>query len=525
MLLQPRTRLWTMPFLLGFIILMVLAAGLGDSLGQAAAAEVKKPTPEELKKILADFDQYAEEARQAWQVPGMALAVVLDDKVVFAKGYGVKKVGGSEKVDEHTIFQIGSTTKAFTSLLMAMQVDTKKLNWSDRVVEHLPEFQMFDPWVTREFMVEDLMAQHTGLPAYAGDNQALMGFDRAHLIHSLYYFKPATSFRSTYAYQNIPFLVAAALVEKYTGKSWEANIKDRLLLPLEMTSSSTSLEAFNAAKNRTYLHIKKDGQVVALPRDWAYNYWVYTYGPAGGINSNVIDMAKWLRLQLGQGTFQGRQLVSAKNLEYLHSPKTIVGPMAGEMSYYCEGWVLTERRPYPLIWHTGGTTGNNTIVALVPQAGVGLVLLANLTSGLPFDLTWTFYDRFFGNPPKDWRQIIQDKEAREKAAKPAPYPPAAPAPPLPLERYAGVYQNSAYGQIRIAAENKALTARCGPKEVKANLSPWDRDTFKFTWPDASDTDELNLAVFTIGPDGWAQNLSLNWDEGAEFKKVEAKPAS
>jgi CubicO group peptidase (beta-lactamase class C family) len=331
MLPQPgRSQPWTIGFLLGFILVMVLAVGLGDSLKPVAADDAKKLAPEQLKKILADFDQYAEAARQAWQVPGMALAVVLDDKVVFARGYGVKEVGGSEKVDEHTIFQIGSTTKAFTAALVAMQVDAKKLAWPDRVVEHLPEFQMLDPWVTRQFMLEDLMAQHTGLPPYAGDNQAIMGFDRAHLIHSLYYLKPATSFRSRYAYQNLPFLVAAALVEKYTGQSWEANIKTRIFQPLEMTSSSTSLAAFNAAQNRTYLHIRKGGQVVALPRDWTYNYWVYTYGPAGGINSNVVDMAKWVRLQLGQGKFQGRQLVSPKNWNTSTAPRPSSAPWPGK---------------------------------------------------------------------------------------------------------------------------------------------------------------------------------------------------
>jgi CubicO group peptidase (beta-lactamase class C family) len=515
---------WTKGFFLS-VILLILIIFLGNFAGSASAADVKKPSPEQLKKILADFDQYAEAARQAWQAPGMAVAVVVDDKVVFAKGYGVKQVGGSEKVDENTIFQIGSTTKAFTAALVAMQVDANKLKWDDRVVEHLPAFQMFDPWVTRQFMVEDLMAQHTGLPQYAGDNQAIMGFDREHLIHSLYYLKPTTSFRSSYAYQNIPFLVAAALVEKYTGQSWEDNIKTSILTPLGMTASSTGLKDFNAANNRTFLHIMKDGKVVALPRDWAYNYWVYTYGPAGGINSNVIDMAKWVRLQLGEGKFQGRQLVSPKNLEYLHTPKTVIGPMAGAMSFYCEGWVVSERRPYPLIWHTGGTTGNNTIVALVPQAKVGLIMLANLNSGLPFDLTWTFYDRFFGNPPKDWGRVIKEKEASEQQAKSVLKPPATPAPPLPLERYAGVYQNQVYGQITVAAAAKALTATCGPKEVEAQLSPWDRDTFKFSWPDASDTDELTLAVFTIGPEGKAQSFSLNWDEGAKFKRVEGKPAS
>ncbi len=517
-------RLLVTRLLPGIVLFIMLIMNLGDALPPAGAAEVKKPTPAQLQKILSDFDRYAEAAREAWQVPGMAIAVVVDDKVVFAKGYGVKKVGAADKVDERTIFQIGSTTKAFTAALMAMLVDGKKLDWPDRVAEHLPQFQMFDPWVTRQFEVADLMAQHTGLPPYAGDNEAIMGFDRPHLIRSLYYLKPATSFRSRYAYQNIPFLVAAALVEKYTGQSWEDNISTRLLEPLEMNASSTGLKAFNTAQNRTFLHIRQGGQVVALPRDWAYNYWVYTYGPAGGINSNVLDMAKWVRLQLGEGKFQGKELVSAKNMAFLHSPQTMMGPLEGEMFFYCEGWVLSERRPYPLVWHTGGTTGNNTIVAFVPQAGVGLVLLANLNSGLPFDLTWTFYDRFFGNPPRDWRQIIKKKEADEKAAKPVPKPPAAPAPPLPLEHYTGAYENPVYGQINLVADNGALTAVCGPKGVKAALAPWDRDTFKFTWPDAGDTDDLNLAVFTIGPDGRAQSLALNWDGTTEFKRVAAKPA-
>ncbi len=316
-------------FLPGLALFIMLIMTLGDALPPAGAAAVKKPTPAQLQKILSDFDRYAEAARQAWQVPGMAIAVVVDDKVVFAKGYGVKKVGAADKVGEHTIFQIGSTTKAFTAALMAMLVDDKKLDWPDRVVEHLPQFQMFDPWVTRQFEVADLMAQHTGLPPYAGDSEAIMGFDRAHLIHSLYYLKPATSFRSRYAYQNIPFLVAAALVEKYTHQSWEDNISTRLFEPLEMTASSTGLEAFNTAQNRTFLHILQGGKVVALPRDWAYNYWVYTYGPAGGINSNVLDMAKWLRLQLGEGKFQGKELVSAKNMAFLHSPQTMMGPLGG----------------------------------------------------------------------------------------------------------------------------------------------------------------------------------------------------
>ena len=223
---------------------------------QARAEQSEKPTPQQLKKILADFEKYAEQAQKDWQVPGLAMAIVADDKVIFAKGFGVKKVGGDDKVDEHTIFQIGSTSKAFTAALVAMLVDEKKLAWQDRVVDRLDEFQMFDPWVTREFQVDDLMAQHSGLPPYAGDCQAFMGFDRSHIIHSLRYLKPVTSFRSQYAYQNGLFLVAAALVEKYTGKSWEDNLKARIFEPLGMSATTAGLEGFQQAKNVTFLHQK-----------------------------------------------------------------------------------------------------------------------------------------------------------------------------------------------------------------------------------------------------------------------------
>ena len=258
-------------FFIVFTLLAFLTAG-GVSPVQAGAEPVAKPNPEQLKKILADFEKYAQQAQKDWQVPGMAIAIVQDDKVIFAKGFGVKKAGGNDKVDQHTIFQIGSTSKAFTAALVAMMVDEKQFAWQDRVVDRLDQFQMFDPWVTREFRVADLMAQHSGLPPYAGDGQAFMGFDRAHIIHSLRYLKPATSFRSQYAYQNSFFLVAAALVEKYTGKSWEDNLKARIFEPLGMSATTAGLEGFQQAKNVTFLHQKTGDKVEAIPADWPYHH-------------------------------------------------------------------------------------------------------------------------------------------------------------------------------------------------------------------------------------------------------------
>ena len=506
-------------FFIVFCLLALLTAG-GVFPVRAGAEPVNKPTPEQLKKILADFEHYAQQAQKDWQVPGMAIAIVADDKVILAKGFGVKKVGGVDKVDEHTIFQIGSTSKAFTAALVAMLMDAKQLAWQDRVVDRLDQFQMFDPWVTREFRVADLMAQHSGLPPYAGDGQAFMGFDRAHIIHSLRYLKPATSFRSQYAYQNSLFLVAAALVEKYTGKSWEDNLKVRIFEPLGMSATTAGLEGFQQAKNVTWLHQKTGDKVEAIPADWPYHHWVYTYGPAGGINSNILDMTKWLRLQLSQGTFNGKQLISEANLNFLQTPKTIMGTDPAKMAYYCEAWLYQPFRPHPIIWHNGGTSGNKTMVAFMPGTGVGIVVLSNLITDLPEALAFKFFDLYFHNPPKDWSKLGLEKMKKTEAQNKPPQRPAAPAPPLPLSRYAGTFDNPVYGPITITPEQDKLYLLIGVKKDKVLLQPFDRDTFTFTWPS-----DFAAAVFTIGPDGRAQSLSMDCDGGTEFKRLEEKPGS
>ncbi len=501
-----------------FIILAFLAAG-GIFPPQTWADQSKKPTPAQLKKILADFEKYAQQAQKDWQVPGMAIAIVQDDKIIFAKGFGVKKVGGNDKVDTHTIFQIGSTSKAFTATLVGMLVDAHKFAWQDRVVDRLDQFQMYDPWVTREFRVADLMAQHSGLPPYAGDGQAFMGFDRAHIIHSLRYLKPTTSFRAQYAYQNGLFLVAAALVEKYSGKSWEDNLKARIFKPLGMSATTAGLEGLQQAKNVTFLHKKTGDNVEAIPADWPYHHWVYTYGPAGGINSNILDMTKWLRLQLDRGKFNGKQLISQANLDFLQTPKTIMGTDPGKMMYYCEGWLYQPFHPYPIIWHNGGTSGNKTMVAFMPGTGVGIVVLSNLITNLPEALAFQFFDLYFHNPPRDYSKEGLEKMQQAEAKDKPPQRPAAPAPPLAPERYAGTFSNPIYGRITITPEQDKLFMILGVNKQKVLLKPFDRDNFTFTWPF-----EENGAAFTIGPDNRAQSLSLDWDGGTEFKRVTDHPA-
>ncbi len=474
----------------------------------------QEPDEARLKEILQEFEGYAEKGMEDWQVPGMAIAIVKGNQTIYQKGFGVRKVNGTDAVTNNTIFQIGSTSKAFTAALVAMQVDEGNISWDDKIIDHLPDFRMYDPWVTREFTVTDIMAQRSGLPGYAGLDLVTLGFGRDYLMHSLRDTEPVTSFRSAYAYQNTLFLVAAALVENETGKTWEENIHEKIFQPLGMSNSSTDLKSYQQASDVAYLHQMRNGSVVALPMDWKYGDWVYVYGPAGGINSNLLDMTKWLRLQMHDGSFEGRQIISANNTHYMHTPKTIIGSMpSGDYAYYSQGWIYQEHKPYPVIWHNGGTLGHKTMVAFVPQGEIGIVILSNIITELPDSLAFRFLDLYFGNPEVDYSGIALAETKKMVALGNASIPvqPASPNPSLPLEKYVGHYSHPTYGGINITLETGSLVLTAGPRMVKMHLEPWDRDIFSVTEHEFSD--QKGFAAFSMGPDGRADSVEV---EGAAF---------
>jgi CubicO group peptidase (beta-lactamase class C family) len=269
------------------------------------------PAAGRLNDTIAQFDRHAQNAMLKWNVPGMAVAIVKDGEIIFARGYGVKTAGGSDPVTTDTVFQIGSTSKAFTAALAAMEVDSGRMNWTDPVIRYLPDFRMNDPWVTKEFTITDTLSQRSGLDEKWGTDLATLGYSRSEMIHALRYAEPISSFRSEYAYQNIPFMVTAAAVEKTSGKSWEENLEARIFTPLHMESASTSYEAFLSAPDHATLHmlgLLPDGTLgpVLIDPGWEFNNMTYTLGPAGGINADVKDMAAWAIFQLGDGTFEGK---------------------------------------------------------------------------------------------------------------------------------------------------------------------------------------------------------------------------
>ena len=264
------------------------ASGTGTSTQSASAAQMAShsPTAEQLNQTLADLDDYAEKAIQRWNVPGMAVAVVQDGRIIFVKGYGVKTAGGSEPVTTDSVFEIGSTSKAFTTALVALEVDSGRMNWTDPVIWYVPDFRMSDPWITNEFTLTDSLAQRSGLEEKWGQDMATLGYNRSEMIHALRYAEPVTSFRSQYRYQNIPFMVAAAAVENTSGMSWEDNLQSRIFAPLNMTSASIGYDGFRSAPDHVSLHMigeLPDGTLGPVPidPDSPFNYGTDRLGPAG----------------------------------------------------------------------------------------------------------------------------------------------------------------------------------------------------------------------------------------------------
>ena len=507
------------------LFLAAAAAGICIFAFWPAMAPRKCPVQadEKIGKILPAFEEYANKEMTRWGIPGMAVSIVKDDKIVYAKGFGVKAIGTKDPVTENTVFQIGSTSKAFTAALVAMLVDQEKIKWKDKVIDHAPDFRMFDPWVTREFMVEELLEQHSGLPGYAGDFQAIAGFSREHIRHSTRFIKPVTSFRTEFAYVNNLFLVAADIVERYTGKSWEENVSDRIFKPLGMKNSSTGAEHLMRSRDVATDHRIEDDGVKQVPKDLK---WMYIYGPAGGINSSVLDMAKWLSLQIHGGTFEGKKIVSAKNFDYVHSPKTIANsdPKKGPLSFYCVSWIYEETKPYPMIWHNGGTTGYHTMAAFWPDAKTGMVVLTNLVpNGLAEALPRYFNDLYSAVTPKDWSGEAfskMQKESEEEKSKELK-PPAKPTPPMALEKYTGTYGNDVYGDVLVEKAGSGLEVTVGPGKLKILMTRWDKDMFTSTMFGKETRSDV---AFTTAADGSVSGMtvnSINQDGCGVFQKKQS----
>ncbi|WPB79107.1 serine hydrolase [Archangium violaceum] len=463
-----------------FVLLLVLG-------GSPAAGQ---PAP------LSGFDGYTNTSLRDWNVPGLAVSVVKDGKVVFSKGYGVRKVGESAPVDEHTQLSIGSISKSFAAMGLGMLVDEGKVSWDDPVSQYLPYFQLHDPYVTRELTLRDLLVHRVGLPEVCGGILWYgSDYSREEVLKRLRYIKPVSSFRGTFAYQNVTYMAVGEVIRAVTGKSWEDFTRERIFAPLGMNESNSLFSDLKKSKNLALPHVRIDGRPVAIAyRDSD------ALGPGGAIVSSAHDMARYMQLLLAEGSLDGKKLYSEKVAQELFTPQMLVPSRPSSrpelkalnswFNAYGFGWFLREYRGRKLVFHTGGMDGMAAIVMLVPEEKLGITVLSHNDGGLFYALALRVLDAYLAAPPTDWAGILLklrgegEKKTKEAEAALVAGRIQGTKPSLELARYAGNYRDRMYGDLSIAQEDGKLVLRFSHSpSFTADLEHWQYDTFRLHWRD------------------------------------------
>lgn len=439
-----------------------------------------------ISEKIINFERYIKKAMSDWQVPGLAVAIVHRNKIIYNRGFGVKKQGSSDPVNEKTVFQAGSITKSFTAALLSILVDKGKLTWKDKVQKHLSGFKLHDSEAEHHFTVGDLLSQCSGLPPHSGRMLPFLGYDRKYIVNNLHLIQPVSGFRREYGYQNNLFLAAACVIEKLTGKSWEQILYEEFLQPMGLTETTTSLEGYQKSENVAYGHYSKvpgnGSPIKPIQMNWPHHHWIYTVAPAGGINSNVLNLANWIKLYLGGGKFNGKRFVSEKNISLMLSPYTSANPgVWGEKRYYCKGWVYSDYFPYPIRWHNGGTSGMKSIIAMIQEVGIGIVIMSNLADTLlPEALCRIWFDLWFLKNSRNWSsQLLHAQKENCCCLQESPSPDT---PSRPLRYYKGLYYNELYGLLNVATNANNLVITMGPKQITKQIKHWGGDTFVLYWP-------------------------------------------
>ncbi len=479
---------------------------------------------------LAGLDAYISAAISEWKIPGVAVGIVKNDSVVFAKGFGVRTLGKPKLVDENTLFAIASDTKAFTGVVVAMLVDDGRLKWDAPLSSYLPALRFGDEHLNRELTVRDALSHRTGLAR--GDLLWAGGapYDRAELLRRVRYLKPTWPMRSRYGYSNLMYLAAGEAAAASTGRSWDHIVRDRIFVPLGMTATNTSVTLLPGLNNVATPHAKVDGKVIAVPYTNIDNA-----AAAGAINSNVTDMTRWLRFQLDSGRVNGRRLVSKRSFIETHTPQTVMrldsayrvfNPFT-HLRSYALGWQVMDYRGREMLSHAGNLSGMNAMVGLLPEERVGVVVLTNMEgNALRESIMYKVFDLFLNAPDRDWSRVALDEktafdsiEARDQKEAEARRVRGT-RTSLPLARYAGIYQDSLYGTAKVSLQRGKLLLEMAPR-MTGNLEHWHFDTFRVKWHDRRDG--TNMLTFSLDADGNVEMLRTDiggWpEEMPQMKRI------
>jgi CubicO group peptidase (beta-lactamase class C family) len=473
---------------------------------------------------VAGLDAYIAKAVADWHVPGLAIAVVKDGRIVFAKGYGVRELGKPAPVDTQTLFAIGSTTKAMTSASLGMLVDEGKLRWDDKVTKILPGFQLADPYVTRELTIRDLLTHRTGLGNadvlwYRSDNSA------EEVIRRIRFADPAYSFRSSFIYQNIMYAVAGQVVATVSGIPWEEFVRTRVFAPIGMVNSVPLLDSARRRANIASPHFRFGDTVRVIS-----NAMVDAIAPAGAVWASVADMARWTRFVLDSARVGDHRLLKPETYAEWLKPETMVTPeefyptarlTKPHWTTYAFGWFQEDYSGHMVDFHTGSIDGMVAIIGLIPDERLGVYVLANLDHAeVRHALMYRVFDAYLRNPPRDWSsdflhlygglRAAADSARQRTIARRIPDT----HPSLPLTQYAGTYADSLVGDVVVSLDDGKLRLRTSTTHA-GTLEHWEYDTFRVRWDNA--WEGTSFATFTIGRDGVPSRLDF---EGAVLRRAE-----
>lgn len=498
-----------------FRVLLCVAAACP---GRIVLAQGNPKTPAGFPESL---DRYIEQAVRDWEVPGLAIAIVRNDSVLVAKGYGVRELGKPQRVDANTVFNIASLAKSFTATAGAMLVDEGKLSWDAPARRYLPGLEFSDPYLTANVTMRDLLSHRTGLRS-ANMMWVMSDISRAEIVRRARFLQPDRPFRTEQIYSNVGFVIAGETLAAAAGTSYEDLIRQRIFAPLGMRSTTISMADLASQTNKVSPHAIIGG--VQCSFAWrSYD----TTAAAGGINSTANDMATWLRFQMGDGAFGGKRLVSAAQMAEMHSPQAVIrvtpamkrARQVQGWPAYGFGWNIMDYRGRPMIWHSGNGAGQPVLMTIFPEDHVAILVMVNTWAAgfLHGMLTNKIADTYLGFPPRDWsgemlprKAAIRGESAKALADLQRVRNPKAPAS-HDLTAYTGTYRDSLYGEKTVRVADGHLTLQMeGPKGQMADLTQMNNDTFVVLWRDPVFRETYpSLLTFSADSEGVIAELTMH----------------
>ncbi len=467
------------------------------------------------------LDEYIENARNDWQIPGLSIAVIKNDTTILAKGYGVRDINYQDPVDEHTLFAIASNTKAFTVSALAMLVDEGKVSWDDHVKDHLPWFELYDPYVTNEMRIRDLLCHRSGLKTFSGD---LLWYgtvySRQEVIKRARHLTPVYGFRYDYGYSNIMFLTAGEIIPAVVKISWDEFLKKSFFNPLGMSRTTITIRNLDSLGNVAQPHYVdwETGKTTKIP----YVNWD-NIGPAGSINSSVRDMAQWIQFQLNDGKWNGQQMISERNIWEMRTIHNFQQIARNRDNYqpswhfrgYGLGWSIRDYRGKIVISHGGGADGMISQVTMVPDEHFGFVILTNSNNSLPSALSDYILDLYFEGSGKDYSRMYLDsyisrqkrnKKEEEEFIKNRK---KDAGPSLEFQDYTGLYGGEMYGNAEVLIGDNQLIIKFIPTPIfTGTLTHWHYDIFRIKLNDIPSLPE-GIVQFIIGKEGTVKEMKID----------------